>query len=610
MPLILNLAAYRFVPLDQLPTWRRAIRQQADAANLRGTVLLSAEGINLFVAGAEPAVRQWWSWLTAQEPFADMEAKESWSEEQPFNRMLVRLKREIISFAVDGIEPERQTSPKISADELKAWLDAGRDVTLLDVRNDYEVRVGTFSGAQAIGIDHFRDFPAAVQRLPVELKDKPIVMFCTGGIRCEKAGPLMEREGFREIYQLDGGILKYLELHGGEHYDGACFVFDQRVALDGNLQPAGFAQCFACQAILSHQEQQSPLYDPPRHCPHCYRSPQQKMRALIDGRIKRLAQVTAVLPGSIPHENVRPINVPLRFEGATLMQCLQGMHPHLGEEHWAAEFAAGRVVRGRFAVDGSRVVRAGQRYGHLFPDSIEPDVNAEIAILWEDESIVVVNKPAPLPMHPSGRFNHNTLCSLLGQVYAPEILRAVHRLDANTTGLVVLAKSKAIATQLQRQFGAGEVNKTYVAHCHGWAAEEEFTCDSAISRRRISAGARQLDPSGDAALTQFRVLGRELDERGNQRTLVQAIPKTGRTNQIRLHLWSCSLPIVGDSVYLPEGQLGKVQTVSSDAEPMRLHAWRLTFSHPRSGEPVEFCAPLPQWAQIASSCFAQAAGEV
>ncbi len=613
MPSILNFAAYRFVPLEDLANWRNSILSRAEAAGLRGTVLLSQEGINLFVAGEEAPTRAWWAWLTSHEPFAGMEVKESWSDDQPFSRLLVRLKREIIAFGVAGIEPGKQTSPKLSADELKAWLDAGRDVTLLDVRNDYEVRVGTFENALPIGVDHFRDFPAAVQRLPDELKTKPIVMFCTGGIRCEKAGPLMEREGFEQIYQLDGGILKYLELHGNAHYQGDCFVFDKRVALNGQLQPSGLAQCFACQAVLTAEDQQSPLYQPPQCCPHCYEGSEAQMQALIAQRTAKLQQVTAVLPGSIPHDNIRPINVPERFDGATLLECVQGMHPHLGQEYWAGEFAAQRIVRGRVAVSSSRVVRAGQRYGHLFPNAVEPDVNADITILWEDEAIVVVNKPAPLPMHPSGRFNRNTLSGILGQVYHPVILRAVHRLDANTTGLVLLAKSKAFATQLQQQFSAGTVSKSYLAHCYGSPNDDEFICDAAISRRRASAGARLTDPEGDAALTEFRVLhrgGRLGDETADDptHTLLEVIPKTGRTNQIRLHLWSLSLPIIGDPVYLRGGELGQTQTLPADAEPMRLHAWTLSFTHPLSGEPIEFRAPAPSWANCGNATFSEREG--
>lgn len=605
MPSILNFAAYRFVPLEDLPTWRNRIHRQAAEAGLRGTVLISPEGINLFVAGEEAPTRAWWEWLTSHEPFAGMEVKESWSEDQPFSRMLVRLKREIIAFGVEGIDPGKRTSPKLSADELKQWLDQGRDVTLLDVRNDYEVRVGTFENALPIGVDHFRDFPAAVDRLPEELKTKPIVMFCTGGIRCEKAGPLMESKGFQQIFQLDGGILKYLELHGNAHYQGDCFVFDKRVALNGNLQPSGLAQCYACQAVLTLEDQQSPRYQPPQSCPYCHADSEEQMQSLIARRTAELRRVTAVLPGSIPHDNVRPINVPERFDGATLLECVLGMHPHLGEDYWAGEFAAQRIVRGRVPVSGSRVVRAGQRYGHLFPNAVEPDVNADITILWEDDAIVVINKPAPLPMHPSGRFNRNTLSGLLNEVYHPVILRAVHRLDANTTGLVLLAKSKAFATQLQKQFSAGTVAKSYLANCYGSPSEDAFSCDAAISRQRAAAGARLTDPEGDAALTEFRVIERQPpgDSADQPRTLLEAIPKTGRTNQIRLHLWSLSLPIIGDPVYLPGGQLGQTQTLPADSEPMRLHAWSLSFTHPLSGEPIEFRAPVPAWAKCRNATF-------
>ena len=265
MPSILNLAAYRFVPLEELATWRDSIHQQAAAAGLRGTVLLSPEGINLFVAGEEAPTRAWWAWLTGHEPFAGLEVKESWSDDQPFSRMLVRLKREIIAFGVRGIEPGKQTSPKLSADQLKQWLDQGRDVTLLDVRNDYEVRVGTFENALPIGVDHFRDFPTAVECLPAELKSKPVVMFCTGGIRCEKAGPLMEREGFEQIYQLDGGILKYLEVvpETESRFAGECFVFDERVSVTHGLQEGEALLCRACRNPMLPHEAHGNL------CPAC-----------------------------------------------------------------------------------------------------------------------------------------------------------------------------------------------------------------------------------------------------------------------------------------------------------------------------------------------------
>ena len=235
MPDFVNLSAYKFAPLDGLPELRVKLQEVCRAGQLRGTILLSPEGINFFVAGTRTNVDALLAAVRAVPGLADLTPKESLSAEQPFNRMLVKIKKEIIAFGVEGIDPARHPSAKLSARTLKQWLDEGRPVTLLDTRNDYEVRLGTFRGALVPHIDHFRDFPAAVERLPAELKERPIVMFCTGGIRCEKAGPFMEREGFKNIFQLDGGILKYFEECGGAHYDGECFVFDQRVGVDPSL---------------------------------------------------------------------------------------------------------------------------------------------------------------------------------------------------------------------------------------------------------------------------------------------------------------------------------------------------------------------------------------
>lgn len=240
MPVI-NLSAYKFAPLDRLPECRDQLRTFCAAAKLKGTILLSQEGINLFVAGTREGVDGLMAALRAISGLEDLTAKESVSAAQPFGRMLVKIKKEIIAFGVEGIDPARQPAPKIAPQTLKQWLDEGRPVTLLDTRNGYEVSAGTFRGAVAAGIDRFREFPEAVRRLPETLKTQPIVMFCTGGIRCEKAGPFMRREGFEQVFQLDGGILKYFEHCGAAHYEGECFVFDERVALDGSLSQTSSA---------------------------------------------------------------------------------------------------------------------------------------------------------------------------------------------------------------------------------------------------------------------------------------------------------------------------------------------------------------------------------
>lgn len=267
---ILNIAAYKFAPLTNLEERRERLRDFCREIGLRGTILLSPEGINLFIAGDRPSVESLLEVLRRDPEIGNLEVKESFNDYQPFNRMLVRLKKEIIAFGIDGIDPLNKTSPKLEPQELKRWLDEGKPCTLLDVRNDYEIKLGTFENAVPIGLDHFRNFPDAVKELSEEAKDQPIVMFCTGGIRCEKAGPLMEQAGFHHVYQLRGGILKYFEDCGQDHYQGDCFVFDKRTALNPALEETEATLCYACQMPLTAEEQQSPHYVPSISCPNCY----------------------------------------------------------------------------------------------------------------------------------------------------------------------------------------------------------------------------------------------------------------------------------------------------------------------------------------------------
>lgn len=230
-----NIAAYRFASLEDLKSLRAELLVSSKEWRLKGTILLSPEGINLFVAGEGESIERLLARLRAIPGLEDLAPKYSESDEQPFRRMLVRIKREIIAFGVEGIDPARRTSPKLSAKELKAWLDEGRPVTLLDTRNDYEVKFGTFENAVTLDLDTFRNFPKAVETLPEELKEQPVVMFCTGGIRCEKSTALAKKMGIDKVFQLEGGILKYFELTDGAHYHGGCFVFDERAVLATDL---------------------------------------------------------------------------------------------------------------------------------------------------------------------------------------------------------------------------------------------------------------------------------------------------------------------------------------------------------------------------------------
>ena len=239
---ILNIAAYKFIALGDLPALQAAVLQQAQTHALKGTVLLAEEGINLFLAGGMEEISGFLAWLHADVRFADLEVKQSWSSTQPFNKLLVKIKPEIIRMNHPAIRPAAGRAPSVNAATLKRWLDAGHDdsgrtVVTLDTRNDFEADVGTFRGAIDWRIGKFTEFPQALLAHRDELQGKTVVSFCTGGIRCEKAAIFMREAGIANVFQLDGGILKYFEDEGHAHFDGECFVFDERRAVDAALAP-------------------------------------------------------------------------------------------------------------------------------------------------------------------------------------------------------------------------------------------------------------------------------------------------------------------------------------------------------------------------------------
>ncbi|QDL54501.1 sulfurtransferase [Rhodoferax aquaticus] len=240
MNTILNISAYKFVPLHDAPALKVALLERAVALRLKGTILLAEEGINLFLAGLAHDVRSFVAQLHTDARFSDIAPKESWSDNQPFKKMLVKVKREIIRMDHPTIKPADGRAPAVTAATVKRWLDAGVDdagrrVVTLDTRNDFEVDAGTFDGAIDWRITKFTEFPKALRDHKADLQDKTVVSFCTGGIRCEKAAILMREEGLEHVYQLEGGILKYFEEVGGAHYSGGCFVFDERRAVDSAL---------------------------------------------------------------------------------------------------------------------------------------------------------------------------------------------------------------------------------------------------------------------------------------------------------------------------------------------------------------------------------------
>ncbi len=594
---VTNIAAYRFAELSDLKPLRTRLMDFCKARGLKGTILLSTEGVNLFVAGGAAEVEELVAELHSIPGLGGLAPKFSESADQPFTRMLVRIKKEIIAFGVEGIRPGVRTSPKLAAATLKQWLDEGRNIALLDTRNDYEVKLGTFRGAIPAGIDHFRDFPGAVQKLPDSMKSQPVVMFCTGGIRCEKAGPYMESQGFREIYQLDGGILKYFEEVGGAHYDGECFVFDQRVGVDPALRETGSSQCYRCLAPLTAEDQSDERFVAGETCPFCFKTGAEKMADRIAALEAAIRAAATPLPGSVPADNFRPIAIPTQCDGREILETLGVIFPHTEPAEWLGIFEKNQILSAaRVPVSPGHRVRAAERYLRKTPADIEPEVNAAIRILHEDEALIVIDKPAPLPVHPSGRFNRNTLLSILHTACHPLKPRPAHRLDANTSGLIVFTRTRHFAKLVQPQFERGEVEKIYLARIHGHPTAEEFSCDAPIASEPTTAGARDIDPAGLPAKTEFRLLRRDPDGTA----LVEARPLTGRTNQIRAHLWHLGHPIVGDPVYLENSRLGTSQTLPPSAPPMCLHAHRLAFRHPLENTLIRFEAPMPAWAHTKS----------
>ena len=315
----------------------------------------------------------------------------------------------------------------------------------------------------------------------------------------------------------------------------------------------------------------------------------------IDLRHEAIRRAVTPLPGSLPRDHFKPLNIPGHCDGLTLLAALGRMVGNVSPAEWLAEFAGGRVVGlDQRPAEATHIVRAGQRYRHLFPDMTEPEVNGAVEILHEDEALIVLNKPAPLPMHAGGRFHLNTLQHILDTAYHPEVPHPAHRLDANTTGLVLVARTRAFVRPLQRQFAEGQVRKTYLVRLAGPLPAEEFHSAEPISAGVGEGCSRIVDrENGLAAHTEFRAV-RSLPDGTH---LVEARPLTGRTNQIRVHLWHLGLPVKGDPLYLPGQTLGRTQTLAPGDPPLCLHAAQIAFLHPLSREPVEFKAPLPAWAR-------------
>ncbi|MEO1037057.1 MAG: rhodanese-related sulfurtransferase [Pseudomonadota bacterium] len=277
---------YRFAALVDPAGRKDALLAEARERSLLGTILLADEGINGTVCGERDAIESLLAWLARWEGFENMTGRWSESAGSPFQKMRVRLRAEIVTLGRPDINPAAATAPHVDAATWNALL-ARDDVIVIDTRNDYEVEVGTFPGVENPRTGSFREFPDYVAANIDRLKSQPVAMFCTGGIRCEKASALLLESGCQEVYQLDGGVLGYLDAVAADEnrWQGECFVFDTRVAVNQELAPGGYVQCHACRRPLGPDDLASPLYEEGLSCPHCHGTiDEEKLNGLRERR--------------------------------------------------------------------------------------------------------------------------------------------------------------------------------------------------------------------------------------------------------------------------------------------------------------------------------------
>ncbi|MBB2497156.1 oxygen-dependent tRNA uridine(34) hydroxylase TrhO [Aquipseudomonas ullengensis] len=296
---IVVAALYKFVSLPDYEALREPLLQTLLDNDIKGTLLLAEEGINGTVSGSRAGIDGLLAWFSLDARLADIDHKESFCDEQPFYRTKVKLKKEIVTLGVPGVDPNRLVGTYVEPQDWNALI-SDPEVLLIDTRNDYEVSIGTFEGAVDPQTKSFRDFPEYIKAHYDPAKHKKVAMFCTGGIRCEKASSYMLGEGFEEVFHLKGGILKYLEEvpQAETKWRGDCFVFDNRVTVRHDLSEGDYDQCHACRTPVSIEDRQSEHYAPGISCPHCWDSLPEKTRTSARERQK---QIEIAQARNLPH---------------------------------------------------------------------------------------------------------------------------------------------------------------------------------------------------------------------------------------------------------------------------------------------------------------------
>lgn len=284
---------YKFASLENLSAKQQSLREYCQANNIKGTILLASEGINGTIAGSRENIDKVLAYLRSEPNLVDLEHKESYSDVFPFERLKIKIKSEIVTFGVSTVNPNQQVGTYVAPQEWNKII-SDPEVVVIDTRNDYEVEIGTFKQAINPQTESFREFPEYVAQNLDPQKHQKVAMFCTGGIRCEKASSYLLAQGFKEVYHLKGGILKYLEEVPTEEslWEGECFVFDERVAVKQGLEPGSYDLCYACGHPISELDKTSPYYEPIVSCPHCYDklTPEKKARQLEKQRQRQQAK--------------------------------------------------------------------------------------------------------------------------------------------------------------------------------------------------------------------------------------------------------------------------------------------------------------------------------
>jgi UPF0176 protein len=282
-------AFYKFVSLPDYVDKQQPLLSFCQSQGIKGTILLAPEGINATIAGERLAIDSVLKFLRSDPRLADLEHKESYTEEAPFARMKVRLKKEIVTLGLPEVDPNEQVGTYVNPQDWNAVI-SDPEVLLIDTRNDYEVVIGTFKGAQNPQTQSFRDFPEYVKKHFDPSKHKKVAMFCTGGIRCEKASSFMMSQGFQEVYHLKGGILKYLEEVPSQDslWEGECFVFDERVAVQHGLEQGSHEMCSGCGHPISEEDKASPKYEEGISCPNCFDALTEEKRERLSEKKRQL----------------------------------------------------------------------------------------------------------------------------------------------------------------------------------------------------------------------------------------------------------------------------------------------------------------------------------